>query len=53
MPVVCCSNQLVTNLVCLISGLPGRDVMGMVLRRPRLLLVDDMPGAVVGKVHFG
>jgi hypothetical protein len=35
---------MVTSLVCLINGLPGRDVVGMVLRRPRLLLVDDMPG---------
>jgi hypothetical protein len=40
-----CSAQLVTNLVCLINALPGRDVVGMVLRRPRLLLVEDMPGA--------
>ncbi|KAF6264993.1 hypothetical protein COO60DRAFT_1634046 [Scenedesmus sp. NREL 46B-D3] len=30
------SNQLVTSLVCLINALPGRDVMDMVLRRPRL-----------------
>lgn len=32
-----------TNLVCLVNGLPGRDVMAMASRRPRLLLVDDMP----------
>ncbi|WIA31633.1 hypothetical protein OEZ86_002515 [Tetradesmus obliquus] len=37
------SNQLVSNLVCMITALPGRDVVGMVLRVPRLLLVDDMP----------
>ncbi|WIA11544.1 hypothetical protein OEZ85_011653 [Tetradesmus obliquus] len=37
------SNQLVRNLVCMITALPGRDVVGMVLRVPLLLLVDDMP----------
>lgn len=36
------SEQLVTNLVALVEALPGRDVMSMVARRPRLLLVTDM-----------
>lgn len=40
---MCCySQQLVTNLVALVQAFPGRDVMGMVTRRPCLLLVTDM-----------
>eukprot|EP00878_Enallax_costatus_P026777 GHUV01028771.1.p1 GENE.GHUV01028771.1~~GHUV01028771.1.p1 ORF type:complete len:243 (+),score=65.52 GHUV01028771.1:159-887(+) len=36
------SEQLVANLVALVQGLPGRNVVDMVSRLPRLLLVTDM-----------
>lgn len=35
--------RAVGNLICLVAGLPGKDVMGMVGKLPRLLWMDDLP----------